>query len=150
MSKKPPAQRSSTNPSKEQVGYKCPPRHSQFKPGKSGNPAGRPKKERKSEAEILEAVLDRPVTVKKGGTEVRMASKEVMLEKLMSLAMTGNLQATKLMISLMDKLGIAAPKEDPVQVAHFPPSAKTYDEWLINIGRKRPDGSDPAEDVGRE
>lgn len=50
---------------KEKVGFKTPPKHSQFKKGHSGNPKGRPRKydpaaERKQLKALLELLAARP------------------------------------------------------------------------------------------
>lgn len=146
MSKKSRADQDAADTENETVGYKRPPRHSQFKPGQSGNPAGRPKKKKKSDTEILDAALNKVVTVKRSGAEVRMTAKEAMLERLVSMALGGDLRAIKLVDSLMEKFGLAVSSEDSVMVAHMPPSAATFNEWLINCGRMRADGTDPSED----
>lgn len=39
-----------------EVGYKKPPKASQFKPGQSGNPKGRPKKKKMTDEEALKIV----------------------------------------------------------------------------------------------
>lgn len=59
-------------------GYKKPPRHTQFRPGQSGNPSGRPKK-RPSESEILERVLSETIPIMEGGIRKRMSKKEVLI-----------------------------------------------------------------------
>ena len=46
----------------ETVGYKQPPRKTQFKPGKSGNPRGRPKR-KVNMSESLNRVLDDKIVV---------------------------------------------------------------------------------------
>jgi len=45
-----------------QVGYKRPPAHTQFRPGRSGNPAGRPKGSKSAQA-IFEKVINENVTL---------------------------------------------------------------------------------------
>ena len=44
------------------VGYKRPPAHAQFRPGRSGNPAGRPKGSKNAQA-IFEKVINENVTL---------------------------------------------------------------------------------------
>lgn len=41
----------------EKAGYKRPPKHTQFKKGKSGNPKGRPKQKKLSVLEVNEALV---------------------------------------------------------------------------------------------
>lgn len=48
------------------VGYGRPPKHTQFKPGQSGNPAGRPKGLHNFKTDVLET-LAMPLKVKEGG-----------------------------------------------------------------------------------
>jgi len=44
---------------KSKVGYGCPPKHTQFQPGKSGNSKGRPKKELNSVEDELGQIIRR-------------------------------------------------------------------------------------------
>jgi hypothetical protein len=48
------------------VGYGRPPAHSRFRPGRSGNPKGRPKGSRSAKA-LLDQALSAPVTIMEGG-----------------------------------------------------------------------------------
>ena len=50
-----------------EVGYKRPPRHSQFKPGNRANPHGRGKRAQRSETEIVNEVITGPVEFREGG-----------------------------------------------------------------------------------
>jgi hypothetical protein len=50
------------------VGYKKPPRHTQFKPGQSGNPRGRPKQSA-TFADVLTKQLRKKVTVTMGAED---------------------------------------------------------------------------------
>lgn len=44
--------------SKYKVGYGCPPKEHQFKPGQSGNPKGRPKKNNNFAEDVLEEMSE--------------------------------------------------------------------------------------------
>lgn len=48
--------------SDDDVGYKKPPKHSQWKSGQSGNPKGRPKKAQHDSLHRIDEVLSEPVT----------------------------------------------------------------------------------------
>ena len=61
-----------SEPMEERVGYGRPPKASQFKPGQSGNPGGRPKGKPDVRREI-EDVLSELVLVNFGGEERRMS-----------------------------------------------------------------------------
>ena len=50
-----------------EVGYKKPPRHSQFKPGNRCNPKGRGKRKVETEAETLKRVLNFTAEFRHGG-----------------------------------------------------------------------------------
>ena len=74
-----------TQPDGREVGYGRPPRHAQFKPGQSGNPGGRPKRQGKVVVD-LEAILDETVTVTKDGKPCKMSKKEIALRKILKKA----------------------------------------------------------------
>lgn len=68
------------------VGYGRPPRATQFAPGKSGNPRGRPKGSRTVGA-ILQDILRQKIAVTENGKTRRLAALEVMLRRLVNDAM---------------------------------------------------------------
>jgi Family of unknown function (DUF5681) len=65
-----------------EVGYKKPPRHSQFKPGNRCNPKGRGKRKVETEAEILKRVLNFPAEFRHGGKSKRAPRIELMIRSL--------------------------------------------------------------------
>lgn len=76
------------------VGYKCPPKHSQFKPGQCGNPKGRPKGSF-NWATILGMAASRRRTIGVAGKKVRMSGREAVAEQLVIAAIKGDPKARR-------------------------------------------------------
>jgi hypothetical protein len=93
------------------VGYGRPPKATQFKPGKSGNPKGRPKGP-KSVGAVLYDILHRRIGVTENGTTRRIPVLEVMLRRLANEAVRSDPRALKLILSLMDRYA-EAPEVGP-------------------------------------
>ena len=71
------------------VGYGCPPRSTQFKAGKSGNPAGRPKGSRNFAAELR----DELAALVPGRTGNPITKQHAIIAKLVADAMEGDAKA---------------------------------------------------------
>lgn len=84
------------------VGYRNPPKATQFKPGQSGNPRGRPKGIRPVGA-LLQDIIHQKVAVTEGGKTRRIPALEVMLRRLANDAMRSDQKAIKLLLSLVDR-----------------------------------------------
>ena len=84
------------------VGYRQPPKASQFMAGKSGNPKGRPKGSRLVGA-VLQAIIRQKIAVTKNGKTRRMSVLEVMFRWLANDAMRGDARAVNLLLSLVDR-----------------------------------------------
>jgi Family of unknown function (DUF5681) len=94
--------RKSPRSSQSGVGYRRPPRATQFKPGKSGNPRGRPKGSR-SISSVLNDVIRQKIAVTENGRTRRIPALEVMLRRLANDAMRNDPRALKLLLSLVDQ-----------------------------------------------
>lgn len=81
------------------VGYRKPPKHSQFKPGHSGNPRGRPR-EAKGLKTIVRDTLTAKVSVRTATGDKRMSRMEAVMYKTVELGMKGNPRALAQLISL--------------------------------------------------
>jgi len=83
-----------------QVGPGNPPLHSRFKPGQSGNPAGRPPKER-SLVRLIEKELDVEVTVTENGAPQRLSKREALAKRTVNSALTGDAKALQTLVRLI-------------------------------------------------
>lgn len=105
----------------DQVGYRKPPKHSQFKPGESGNRKGRPRKNARAASssaaesgvaadpmlEIDEIALDqlaRMFTINEAGKAVEMSGKVGLFRAGLVTALKGNAHAQKTMLYLLMQL----------------------------------------------
>jgi hypothetical protein len=77
----------------DRVGYRRPPKHSQFKPGFSGNPKGRPTRKPHAVAEVIKNALIAPVEYREQGQTKTATRQEVGLKRLIDDAMRGDLAA---------------------------------------------------------
>jgi hypothetical protein len=75
------------------VGYGRPPKKSQFKPGVSGNPKGRRKRDPAAVSEIIKTTLNAPIQYRERGRTKTATRTEIGLRKLVENAMNGDLTA---------------------------------------------------------
>lgn len=84
------------------IGYKKPPKKSQFKKGKSGNPKGRPPK--KVFHQVFYDALNEEVSLTMNGEKVTMTIKEAILKKMLIDSVNGKQAATKNFIEIMKNI----------------------------------------------
>lgn len=101
------------------VGYGKPPRHTQFKPGASGNPRGRPRRSKNIDT-LFEQQLDRLVTVTREGRKARVSVREVIVMNIVKAAANGDARARELVLRHMRDNG----KSDPF-------GNKLYDDKIL-------------------
>ena len=79
-----------------EVGYGRPPTHSQFKPGQSGNPKGRPKGSKNTKT-ILAEELDTKITLTEGSQKITITKREAMVKSSVNKAIKGDHRAFNLL-----------------------------------------------------
>ena len=91
------------SPASEQsyeVGYGKPPKHSQFQPGQSGNPKGRPRGS-KSPFTLLREELQQKVTLREGGRVTTVTKLEAVLKRVVNDTLGGKVSSTRLLFPLL-------------------------------------------------
>ena len=86
----------------DQIGYRQPPRHSQFKPGQSGNAKGRPKGARNFRTDVRDT-LKRLVKIRSGGKSFRMSTQEALLIRLLDGALNDDPRARDRLLILAQR-----------------------------------------------
>ncbi|MBV8647857.1 DUF5681 domain-containing protein [Paludibacterium sp.] len=86
------------------VGYKKPPKHTRYKPGKSGNPRGRPKQGQRSIIGLFYDDLQKMMQLSEGGKEVKLSKGEGFVKRVINGAISGNDRSIAAMIKLIPLL----------------------------------------------
>ena len=86
-----------------QFGYKRPPLHTQFKPGESGNPNGRPKKKGSTFAEWVKREFDTLITLREGGRQRKITKGDAITKQLFNKAINGDLKAAAFLVSVLER-----------------------------------------------
>jgi len=116
---------------KNGTGYKRPPAENQFKPGKSGNPNGRPKKQqtKTSRAELLAAILAEEVEI---GGQI-MTKEEAFLRAALASAVKGSGTAMRFLDKTLAEEGKRAQNGGVLVM----PGTMPFDEWSAKAAEQQ-------------
>jgi hypothetical protein len=92
------------DPDDKKVGYKKPPKHSQFKPGKSGNPKGRKPKAKDSKT-LCREVISETKEITENGIKQKMPLEKIIYKMVIASALKGNPSSMKMALSLIKEHG---------------------------------------------
>jgi Family of unknown function (DUF5681) len=84
-----------------EVGYRRPPRHTQFQKGQSGNPGGRPRRPARRLEELALYEAYRATIVMEDGRAVPMPAIQAVLRSQLQSAASGNVRAQRDILAMM-------------------------------------------------
>ena len=86
-----------------EVGHGKPPKKTQFKKGRSGNPKGRPKGSKNTMA-MAGDIFEESIMLRENGDQKHVSKKEAMLRRLMQKAMEGDIKAMEKVLSMSKEI----------------------------------------------
>ena len=86
----------------EGVGYKRPPKNTQFKKGQTGNPKGRPKNIRNFTTDLRDE-LSELITVRENGQERKITKLRALVKALVAAAIKGDMRAANAIVTFSTK-----------------------------------------------
>jgi len=85
------------------VGFQKPPVDTRFKPGRSGNPKGRPKGTKNLKTDLAEELNER-ITIREGTATKTLSKQRILVKALLNKAGKGDVRAANLVFSLVMRL----------------------------------------------
>jgi len=115
------------------VGYARPPTASRFKPGKSGNPHGRPRNSRNLKT-IIQSALTAPVVLREGARKRSISKLEGIVLKQVESALKGNEKAALAALKMAAQVGLL---EGPEGAAETPTLSASEQEMVNELVLQR-------------
>jgi hypothetical protein len=129
-----------SNSEDEDVGYKRPPKHSQFKKGQTGNPKGRPKNARNFKTDLKEE-LSQLIVVRENGRERKISKMRALLKVIVNAAVLGDLRAAQTIVTFSTKY--LGGEETPVPTADTAEDQDIIDAFVDRELTRRRAGKAP-------
>jgi hypothetical protein len=112
------------------VGYRKPPKHTRFRPGRSGNPKGRPKGTKNLKTDLVEELAEK-IRVREGDKTQHVSKQRAMLKALMAKGLKGDVRAVAQLVAMMGRLmdlGETSPDDGPTTLADLVRRATQYEK----------------------
>jgi hypothetical protein len=86
-----------------EVGYGKPPKHTQFKPGQSGNPRGRSKGTKNLKTDLMEELMEK-IDIREGDRSRKVSKQRALLKSVVNRGIKGDARATQIALTTMLRL----------------------------------------------
>jgi hypothetical protein len=86
------------------IGYGCPPEHSQFKPGQSGNPSGRAKGSQNFKT-LFNKILNEEISLREGSDVKKLSKAEAIVRGVVIGALKGDGRNVAILFRLAEQVG---------------------------------------------
>jgi hypothetical protein len=120
------------------VGYRRPPASGRFRPGKSGNPKGRPKGSRNF-LTLLEQELNKPISVTENGRKRKLTRLQAIVKRVVNSALAGDQRALLNLLEIMRRTGRF---DAPAAETLLPDNYEELLEAFVQQRQRRPAPSD--------
>jgi replication-associated recombination protein RarA len=124
-----------------EIGYRRPPASGRFKPGKSGNPQGRPKGSRNF-LTLLEQELNKTISVTENGRKRKLTRLQAIVKRMVNSALAGDQRALLNLLEIMKRTGRF---DAPAAEALLPDNYEELLEAFIQQRQRRPARSESPE-----
>jgi hypothetical protein len=126
-------------------GYGRPPKHSQFKKGKSGNPTGRPKKVTSFKSDLA-AELQEKLSVAENGRERKITKQRAFCKTLVAAAIKKDIRAVNALLACMRLFGVGV--EEPIAESVDLEDLDLLETYLAQQRKQTERSKRPASDRG--
>jgi len=121
-----------------EIGYRRPPASGRFKPGRSGNPEGRPKGSRNF-LTLLEQELNKTISVTENGRKRKLTRLQAIVKRMVNSALNGDQKA---LLNLLEIMKCTGRFDAPAAEALLPDNYEELLEAFIQQRQQRPAPSD--------
>ena len=115
----------------DEVGYRKPPRHTQFRKGISGNPKGRPKSS-ENLATVLARALREKVVVTANGKRRRITKLDLAVKQLVDKATGGDMQALRQLTALVGAMDQEGANDSTISARHLTETDRKVMQSVLN------------------
>ncbi len=134
-----------------EVGYGKPPKQTQFKPGQSGNPRGRPKGTKNLKTDLMEE-LSEMISVREGDRSQNVSKQRAVVKTFVARTLQGDARSAALLTSMMMRLtdtGEGAPDVDDGLIDDEVSILKAFEDRATRRRDDQPgeDGADRDDDA---
>jgi hypothetical protein len=128
------------------VGFKKPPKHTQFQPGQSGNRNGRPKGSRNF-ANVIEQELNSIVSITERGKVKQVRKKDIIAKQVVNKAAAGDLKATGMLLNESRYAEQQAALKEVATPSFNANDLQVLHHFTERIRQSKPVSNSPAENV---